>query len=377
MPKTHLENMEKVCIVCFGASDRPLTKGLKDKFKEHLCPRFWELAPFLPTGICSTHRVALGDYGNRKQSLTADLPDYEQLAQEQRNLPPLTRSSGQCECRICLLARTSFNKRGLMPKKKPGRPATNAECPLPETITICTKCQSQVGKGLTHDCTRTTRRSNIQKSLTPRVKQQITSQTLKDLANPHENRTTAVLGTQGRSMNLSFEFGCQEASTSSHQISHDAMKKMQVSLNLSDRKTLQAAQVLRGQMGATAIEPNLREALQERNRLLGKFFSHQKLFMIEKSTSEAGGIQRVAKDAVICNDIQGLFKFVKEERQSTGDLMFKVGIDGGGGSLKVCWNAVQQPSPQSDAQTSERKKGFLDSGVKKLIILAIVPSVSE
>ena len=130
-------------------------------------------------------------------------------------------------------------------------------------------------------------------------------------------------------------------------------------------------------MGAGAIEPNLRGALQERNQLLMKYFSHQKLSLTEKCTHETGGIRKVARDAVICHDIQGLIKFIKKERQVTGEMMFKVGIDGGGGSLKVCWNAIPQPTPNSNAQAKETRKGFLDSGVKRLIILAIVPAASE
>ena len=294
--KSHAENIGKVCLVCFGASDRPLSSGLKQKFTEFMCPNYDELAPFLPSGICNTHRALLGDFPNRKNSIAGKELDYVDLANEQKNLPPLTRSSKPCECRICHSARLK-SKKSLLSKQDPGRPGADQG---PSTITICTKCHTQVGKGLAHDCTRSNRRQNIEGSLTPRVKQQITSQTLKDLANPEEKSTTAVLGTHGRSMNISYELGVQgETSSSSRQISKEAMQRIQVNLNLSDRKTLKAAQVIRAEMGAQSVEPNLRESLHERNHMLDDFFSPRKLPMLEKSKSEPGGIQTVHKDAVV------------------------------------------------------------------------------
>lgn len=373
--KSHEENMTKVCIVCFGNSDRGLTTGLKEKFAQYLCPDYFTLSHFLPSGICATHRLLLGDFEKRNSS--SEWPDYHKLAMEQRNLAPLTRSSLHCECRICQIARAK-SKGTLIPKPKPGRPTSNYDSVQSTTVSICTKCQSQVGKGLSHDCNRTSRRQNIQRTLTPRLRAQITSQTLKSLATPNETTTSTSLGTQGRSLNVSFELGGKTSdSEPQKQVSHGAMRKMQASLNLSDRKTLQAAQVIRAEMGANAIEPNLRESLIERNRSLDNFFHHEKLLMTEKSKLEEGAIQRVPKDAVVCHDLNGLFQFIKKERGSNYNLLFKVGIDGGGGSLKVCWNAVQQPSSQSDTQSKEKTRGFLDSGVKRLIILAIVPGATE
>ena len=136
-----------------------------------MCPNYHELAPFLPSGICNTHRALLGDFLNRQKSIAGKELNYEELAEEQRNLPLSTRSSKSCECRICQTARLT-HKQPLLPKQDPGRPGTDME---PATITICTKCHTQVGKGLPHDCTRSNRRQNIERTLTPRVKQQITS----------------------------------------------------------------------------------------------------------------------------------------------------------------------------------------------------------
>ena len=371
--KSHAENLQKVCLVCLGGADRQLTKNTEELFTAHLCPTYKEIAAFLPTGICNSHRAVLGDYDRRKNSLKG-LPNFVQLAQEMKNLPPLTRGSSQCQCRICLTAR-SIQKIPLMPKARRGRPSENADTDQPSTVTICSKCQSQIGKGIPHNCTRTSRRQNIQRVLSSKIKQQITSQTLRELAGSDAGTTSTLLGTEGRSLNVSFDLGVQDkASSSVEQISHEAMKQMQVSLNLSDRKTLKAAQAIRTQMGANAIEPNLRESLQSRNNLLKRFFKHQNLPMIEKSKTESGGIQRVERDAVICHDIEGLTQFIKDQRQSEGELLFKIGIDGGGGSLKICWNAVPEPS---SGTTPTKTRGFLDSGVKRLIILAIVPAATE
>ena len=73
--KIHSENLTKPCIVCFGASARPLSDGMKEKIAESVCSWYWELAPYLP----SDHRIKLGD-GN----LPSELPNYDEIAQEQK-----------------------------------------------------------------------------------------------------------------------------------------------------------------------------------------------------------------------------------------------------------------------------------------------------
>ena len=60
-------------------------------------------------------------------------------------------------------------------------------------------------------------------------------------------------------------------------------------------------------------------------------------------------------------------------------------MDGGGGFLKVCLNVFDlkkdHPSEEDESQTPKKKKRldeiFKDSGVKKTMIIALVPEVQE
>ena len=90
------------------------------------------------------------------------------------------------------------------------------------------------------------------------------------------------------------------------------------------------------------------------------------------------------KVTVICNNVKGLADDIVEAR-GLKKPKFKIGIDGGGGFLKVCLNIFEFeeaiPS-RSPAQSPAHKKsavysGFSDSGVKKLFIIALVGNVQE
>jgi hypothetical protein len=80
---------------------------------------------------------------------------------------------------------------------------------------------------------------------------------------------------------------------------------------------------------------------------------------------------------VLCKDLPSLIERVIEERQLVDDdkLLTRIGLDGGGGFMKVCLSIFNVTNPIS-ADTSLGKK-FKDSGVKKCLILAIVPGIQE
>ena len=88
----------------------------------------------------------------------------------------------------------------------------------------------------------------------------------------------------------------------------------------------------------------------------------------------------MSRPVVYCRNISGLLDFLKEKRSfdSDSELFTKVGIDGGGGFLKVCLMVDQvgpvresEPRPkQTFAYENAAFKKMKFLGVKKLMVVA-------
>ena len=105
-------------------------------------------------------------------------------------------------------------------------------------------------------------------------------------------------------------------------------------------------------------------------------------------------LQPVYRDVVYCTDVEGLIFFLKISRLLDDDAIVKIGIDGGQGSLKICLTIHSQKeedekqrieeerlrSPTKKVQKKRRSsidKDFKNSGIKKLMILALVEQLPE
>ena len=62
--------------------------------------------------------------------------------------------------------------------------------------------------------------------------------------------------------------------------------------------------------------------------------------------------------------------------KAPNSVLIKIGIDGSGGFLKICHSVfdIDDPIPKINGALS---KTFLESGVKKIFIIGLVPHVSE
>ena len=149
---------------------------------------------------------------------------------------------------------------------------------------------------------------------------------------------------------------------------------MQQKLGLSRKQTADVATLHRHWHGSKSIEANLNVKLQQEDSSLQEFYAVTQLrLQVNQSTSEDRAV-------VYCQNPSALINHVLLSRNASSDTpaVVKLGIDGGGSFLKVCVNIVR-----CDADDPERRmKGacstrFQDSGVKKLLILAIVENVIE
>ena len=251
MPKSHEENRLKVCCICFRKGDRPLSETHKLFIVEKIYSQYKELEAFLPLGICNHCRAIITSHNSPNPRPLIVSYSFENLAKAMMERAPLTRAHPDCFCEICQVATaTPTNISGIAagggPGSKPigrgrGRPRVN---PAPETVKMCSECNTIIHAGKSHNCNRSTRLENLQSMLTPKTKNQLASYILKEKFNEAAD-SSIQLSTLGKPMTISRPSASTSYDkTAAFHVSHDDLLKMQVSLNLSDKKTLKASQII-------------------------------------------------------------------------------------------------------------------------------------
>ena len=88
-------------------------------------------------------------------------------------------------------------------------------------------------------------------------------------------------------------------------------------------------------------------------------------------------LRNFQQHVVVSNDLNKLIDdIIRERNLSEKDVLVRIGIDEGGGFLKICLPVFQLKRYTSYGRRILNER-FNDSGVKNLIILAIVPDIQE
>ena len=84
------------------------------------------------------------------------------------------------------------------------------------------------------------------------------------------------------------------------------------------------------------------------------------------------------QSTVMCNNVPDFIDVILRERllEDKDSVLIRIGIDGGGGFLKICLSIFDINGPFSNVQSGVSNK-FKESGVKKIFLIAIVPNVPE
>uniref|UniRef100_A0A1I8I002 PPM-type phosphatase domain-containing protein n=1 Tax=Macrostomum lignano TaxID=282301 RepID=A0A1I8I002_9PLAT len=138
--------------------------------------------------------------------------------------------------------------------------------------------------------------------------------------------------------------------------------------------TLRAAQVIREASGSKkAVQSGLKEFLFAEGQSVTKFFTAEQWQFFRKQPN--GQEYVIERSVVFCRDVYAFLAHVSNSR-GTAEMhqRVKLAIDRGGNSLKVCISVtVDDRGCTSSAQFNR----FMDSGVKKILILALVEDVKE
>jgi hypothetical protein len=164
------------------------------------------------------------------------------------------------------------------------------------------------------------------------------------------------------------------------QLQHTTMVEMK-HFNLSTEQVNRAAQVIRQAPGnRRMVQSWLANFLYSEGQRLADFFAVEDMEFRCKQNS-AGEVAVVKRPVVFCCNLQEFTTNVARERGiHAANQQLKVGIDGGGGSLKICINIT---GAQENSQSTPAKKPGIsnrfhqDSGVKKLLIVAIAEDLQE
>ena len=156
------------------------------------------------------------------------------------------------------------------------------------------------------------------------------------------------------------------------QLTNETMLKIRKKLGLSSVKTKQLGHMLRvGQNSRQAVESGLAEALVESNNLLEDLFTAEEVKVVNKKDEEE------LKTLVYCTDVGQLVFRLLEHRgldEDTADI--KIGLDGGGGSLKFTISIMDKEERiKTGRQTYAEGVGAKENtsgSTNKLMVLALL-----
>ncbi|KAJ8688207.1 hypothetical protein QAD02_024002 [Eretmocerus hayati] len=251
----------------------------------------------------------------------------------------------------------------------------------------CIKCLSSIARGLSHTCNESTRIENLKallSSTSDKSRQIVVSSELRDLIDQRdksESSSDISLSTLGRPMRV--EINPKPTTESPELIPAEVMVSLQADYNLSKNVTLGIVSTVRRVTGKRKIiESGVNTKLKDAAHQLDQFFSVLKTTFVKMKNDSRSEEELTV---VYCHDIDGLIKYIKEKRD-VDNVLLKIGVDGGRGSLKICLS-IQDSSDDSLAQSADlrvkksklgaKSKRFLDSGVKKLFLIGIVESCQE
>ena len=257
--KSHEDCRQTVCFFCLSKADRQLSDGNKTFISENLCPKFEKYSDLLPSGTCGGCR--------RKLSMKNDMKgiEYMDLVTQLLNIRPSTRNSPECPCKICDTGRAKY-----IGKKKAGRPRSSS--PSPARKKLCSDCYKEIRPGLAHHCgSRREKIKNLQESLSPNTQSQLASSFIKskteEAAADETFRSEIELKTRGKPLKVVTGTKPKETSAA---VTLETFEKVQLSLNLSDKKVCQMGSVLRSSLGKKSVEPGLRAHIRSMGESLEK-----------------------------------------------------------------------------------------------------------
>jgi len=370
--RQHSDTIQWTCLLCLKKGSRALSERDKQLFTHHVFSNFPSVAEVLPKRLCDGCRLRLSSLSTDKKKQMPPKRDYNAMSHDLAKVCPDTEAA-LCPCKLCGYAfqrqKHAMNKTLEAPYSLflPETPEHGAQAPTPSSSKpasrpLCRNCLSELGKGLEHICTREKRLENADKALTPRSKAHIAARVVREKAESSGSRTVHLENTHGIATEVSTTpVGAKAKRRLQFQqslpMTASAMQALQVSENLSIRAVHRVAQTLKSQ--GVPLEPHVGRAVAEKARQLSDLFNVKTIDMWSKN--QEGKAEKVKKSVVVASNPSGLIKLITQARQ-VGSSRQHIGLDGGGGFLKLCLNVIEEQ--RTPSQSPIAKNLQFSSGVR-------------
>ena len=259
-----------------------------------------------------------------------DIKDYES-----KRAPRVTRSSasGDCGCFWCNIDKMN----GLQYKrhKESVRPVTKAEAQPKKRIVRCGECHSILGRGLPHNCTKTTRNENAKEMV-----REFSGEGQRRVASKLLNEFAEDEGVDKRHGTLTLNSGNKEKIVTmgpqkpQPQIAVQDLIDFGNDRNFSDEALMDTARFVRRSVGKNYVEKNLEKTLPKVKLQLKDFFVLKVADTLKKKKGKADSI--LTHPLVLVEDLESFAaKIMAERGLDPAETDVIMGIDDGGGMLKV------------------------------------------
>lgn len=196
----------------------------------------------------------------------------------------------------------------------------------------------------------------------PKAQSQVISQLLHEKVEENKLKDSQTASSviqlsqpQGRPMNVTVSKTRNVSLSKSPMLSHNDMLAMKNNMNLSNRETIKmAASIRTGTKNRKAIESGLKRKLSIKAHSVDAFFSHKEFPLVHIKGNQVSNAPVIG---IYCTNVQEFIKHVREERNVSKDHL-KLGIDGGGGFLKICLSmqATSHMKPEFGVEDKKRTK---------------------
>ena len=387
---SHDEVLTKVCGVCL----RKNLKGLKNISQNYLeliikynHKHYDKTNGNYATVICPSCQKALRDAKSRDKDNKIIKSKLPEVRYGTMRGPRASRSSTTCQCTWCFIWR--LNAEGGAYKgycdevrDKSGRPLQSEPSPDPEVRSICQDCQGERKRGVAHVCNVTALENNTLKVIDGMSSASQQRLAAKLLDNIREEQGVAKNGTmqiKGRGAHPK-TITCGKIKAERRVTKEDLMR-IKMRLELSGNQALKLRTGIRTIFGRKSVEEGAGDFQAELNHRLESFFKLVPLKVNKKKKNEETIEDRWA---VVCSDFEGLLELLLQIRDIDPGLEeVLIGFDDGQGFLKLMLliqSILDREQPEKKRPRYSDgvfAKAFRNSGVKKLIPLAVIQDTQE
>ena len=353
---SHKECRPKVCIICFGPAERPLSQANEKDFSS--LSDFAQVefkAANTPSGLCEACRQRKVK-GKPLNIVHKDF-SFINVTAPNSKLP--------CDCRLCSVVRAPNVKK----IKKLGVAKKDYS---EKFMMVCMKCGTpleEAGKKGAHKCTKAVQTKNAIEGVTR------TASTEEAVG---EKVATFVLRRSKRSPNgtyrlsqpsgggkLALTKGSAKPPTPKPAMSHKEL--LEVAIKYGEKEAKRQASFINKKFGTGSVEPHFQKMLHDATRLFSEDMTISQLTFRQGTKGHETDVLRWV---IHVNDFSDFtLKVFGERKLNFGNTTCKLGIDKGGGLLKFSLSIID------DLEDPDVK--HKSTGVRKIFVVAVVVGVEE